>query len=271
MKTELIKITPEKAKQLLKKNKKNRPVSQKRVKYYATLMEEGKWHTTHQGIAVSKSGIIIDGQHRLIAVVESGVTVMMNVTTGVEEETFKYVDVGYTRTTSNIFAIEGIQRYTTHSSGISKYLTLSDLQTGGSDHINKISKGRTHQDALDVYYQYEDLLLEIMPFIDSYYSKFRILTTSELYAYFCLLIIDKGYEIDRVKAFFDNVYMERHDSKSNLPVLLFNRLIADLTGATELKKSHRNAFVIKAWNCFVKGKSLKILKFAEDEKYPKFI
>lgn len=72
-------VTPALAKQWLEKNTNNRNVNFAKVKKMAKDMREGHWDTTHQGIAIATDGTLVDGQHRLMAVVESGVTVRMNV------------------------------------------------------------------------------------------------------------------------------------------------------------------------------------------------
>lgn len=76
-KTEL--ITPERASELLLMNHANRTPSKSVIEKYARDMSAGKWELTHQGILLGKNNMVIDGQHRLMAVVKSGVTVSMMV------------------------------------------------------------------------------------------------------------------------------------------------------------------------------------------------
>lgn len=73
-------ISPEQAAKWLERNDNNRNVNVAKVKKMAKDMREGHWDTTHQGIAIASDGTLVDGQHRLLAIVESGVTVRMNVT-----------------------------------------------------------------------------------------------------------------------------------------------------------------------------------------------
>lgn len=70
-------ISPSKAKKFLESNKLNRPISQASVKAYADDMRAGVYSLTHQGIAFFEDGSLADGQHRLMAVMQSGVTVPM--------------------------------------------------------------------------------------------------------------------------------------------------------------------------------------------------
>lgn len=81
VKTEMVHITPEIARVYLGSNKTNRPLRSNTVRAYAKDMETGNWRTTHQGIAINELGDIIDGQHRLSAIVYSNCAITMMVTT----------------------------------------------------------------------------------------------------------------------------------------------------------------------------------------------
>lgn len=87
MKSQVKTITPAWAKQVLQtQNTNNRPISHTRVKSLVSDMKSGAFLLTHQGIAFDDSGRLIDGQHRLTAVVEFGQPVQMMVTTDVQSE-----------------------------------------------------------------------------------------------------------------------------------------------------------------------------------------
>lgn len=91
-------ITPEIAKRyLLRKIPGQRQIRPAKVAQYATDMRAGKWALTHQGIAFDSTGRLIDGQHRLAAVVQSGASVDMMVTRGLEGITFVGMDRGLLR------------------------------------------------------------------------------------------------------------------------------------------------------------------------------
>ena len=53
-------------------NEGNRKVRQRRVDYYAQQMIQGRWKVVSNALGFDQSGRLIDGQHRLWAVVESG-------------------------------------------------------------------------------------------------------------------------------------------------------------------------------------------------------
>ena len=83
MKTRIETITPALATEWLDKhNSVNRKISEPTVQSYAMDMKNGRWTLTHQGIAFDTEGNLQDGQHRLWAIVFSGITLEMMVTRG---------------------------------------------------------------------------------------------------------------------------------------------------------------------------------------------
>lgn len=99
-----VKVTPELAKKWLTKNLVNRPVQPSTVINYSSQMRAGSWDLTHQGIAFGKNGALIDGQNRLMAIIDSGRSVKMLVTHGLPYETPLNVNIdrGLTRSNSVI-------------------------------------------------------------------------------------------------------------------------------------------------------------------------
>ncbi len=71
-------VTPEMAKAYLSKNHNSRPINPERVKLLARIMSFGLFEARRsEKLLFNKDGYLINGQHRLSAVVESGCTVQM--------------------------------------------------------------------------------------------------------------------------------------------------------------------------------------------------
>lgn len=107
MKAKVMTIGPELARQMLEKNNGNRPVSKRAVRRYAHDMSTGKWTLNGEPIILDHSGRLLDGQHRLLAVIESGVTIDALVVTGADPSVFNTIDAGNTRSGSDILSIKG--------------------------------------------------------------------------------------------------------------------------------------------------------------------
>jgi hypothetical protein len=102
MKATVIQITPEKAQAFLQLNTDNRQKRGWWIDSLVNMIKRGEWVTTHQGISFSKSGKLLDGQHRLEAIARAGIPVDMLVTTDVDDNAFKVLDNGIKRTLSDL-------------------------------------------------------------------------------------------------------------------------------------------------------------------------
>ncbi len=100
-------ITPKKAAEYLQRNTANRPLSQRTVRDFAQAMRRGEWRVTHQGIAFDTTGALVDGQHRLAAIVEADLPVELTVFSEVPVGAFDVLDTGKRRNAADVLAIEG--------------------------------------------------------------------------------------------------------------------------------------------------------------------
>ena len=75
MKIKLETVTPEMARNYLKKNDHNRRVRERHVDFLASEISNGRWVVTSETIALSPEGMIVDGQHRLLAIAQAGIPV----------------------------------------------------------------------------------------------------------------------------------------------------------------------------------------------------
>ena len=94
----VVNVTPELACEWLAKNTRNRQIRRGHVKFLADQMKAGKWRLTHQGVAFGADGAVLDGQHRLEAVVASGVSVPLMVFFSWDADVFGVLDKGINRT-----------------------------------------------------------------------------------------------------------------------------------------------------------------------------
>lgn len=103
----LVHITPLIAAEWLKRNLTNRDVKPSKLKEYVRDMLAGAWRLTHQGIAFDRTGSLVDGQHRLLAICEAGVGVTMYVATGLDPQDRALVDIGAKRSPNDALVLSG--------------------------------------------------------------------------------------------------------------------------------------------------------------------
>lgn len=100
-------VTPSMARSLLEKNNTNRRFEPKRATSYAKAMKDGEWELNGEDIAISQSGYLKNGQHRLNAVIIANIPVKMGFKFNVPDDVAIY-DRGRTRSTSDIFTMKGM-------------------------------------------------------------------------------------------------------------------------------------------------------------------
>lgn len=102
-------VGPDQASKWLEVNISNRTVRPSRVKQYAEAMSHGQWLYTADPIRFDEDGRLIDGQHRLMAVVRSEATIEMQVVRGLSREAQDAVDTGAARTASDALKVRGFK------------------------------------------------------------------------------------------------------------------------------------------------------------------
>ena len=138
MGTKIIDVTPEVANYWLTTKAKNRNISGPTVNKYAWDMANGKWELNHQGIAFDSNGQLIDGQHRLNAIIKSGTTIRIPVTVGASEHG---IDSLRPRSIPDSIAISGCAPWINGSIvGIAKF--LMNHMTDGIVRSHPISESR---------------------------------------------------------------------------------------------------------------------------------
>ena len=102
----LLTVTPDMAKEWLRSNNFNRPLKPRLVDNYVRQILAGNWRRTHQGIAFDNQGVIIDGQHRLHAIIRTGRAMPMLVFLNEKQSVHESIDNGKTRSLLDVVRLE---------------------------------------------------------------------------------------------------------------------------------------------------------------------
>ena len=98
-------IGPDEAAKILEEQTDNRDVTQKKVADYARQMTDGRWMLNGEPIIFDWFDRLLDGQHRLWAVIESGKTIKFDTTRGVDPAVFVTIDTGRSRDAKDLLSI----------------------------------------------------------------------------------------------------------------------------------------------------------------------
>lgn len=88
-------------------NVSNRPMDERMVSRYVTLMKSSKFMLTGDAVQFDTEGRLVNGQHRLEAIRRSGIAQTMLVVRGLEPKVFKVLDYGKRRSPADALHVEG--------------------------------------------------------------------------------------------------------------------------------------------------------------------
>ena len=108
VRTERTLVTPDMASRLLAGNTRNRSVIKTALVTLERAFINGEMVFNGEPIIVADTGRLLDGQHRLLACVNTGISFESNITYGIDESAFETIDRGARRTIGNILGIDGV-------------------------------------------------------------------------------------------------------------------------------------------------------------------
>lgn len=97
------------ATKMLKNNQINRPLKGWLVDYLAKAITSGDFVYNGESVIVSKDGYLLDGQHRLSAIVKTGIPCQIELIEGVNKKVMPTIDTGSGRSAADVFAMNGFK------------------------------------------------------------------------------------------------------------------------------------------------------------------
>ena len=274
-------ITPEYAEKLLKKNVSNRPLNKKTIEWYAYQMERGQWTVSGQTISISDRDELLDGQHRLQAIVKSGVSLWFTIAYNVPSESFINYDNLRSRSAKDALSIEKIPNAVNMATMIYAYNSLlmgqlASLGFGykisGNNSRSGLGKSKlkfTNKEVLELYHSNSDLWQEVYKNAASFYKSKPIFKISQLGSIMYYLINDKMHDKAKVFEFFRQLHTNENVTNKTI-FYLREKLIDDAMSQYKMIPRMKYVFLVKTWNAYVAGKEFKQFKYSEDDNFIQF-
>lgn len=260
---EVVVVTPKVAAEMLLSNTSNRNVRPTVVGRYARDMAAGEWTLNGETIKVSETGVILDGQHRLHAVVKAGVAVTMFVVSGLPDSVQPTVDRGLPRNIADAFRLRGEINVTELAAAVSQAILLkSPSPTMNGENWPSTSEAIRYLDAhpnIRESIHVGDRVRKLNGFAAS--------TAAALHHIFS--------EIDQEDAdTFWSLYVEGANLPSDSPILRLRELMfRERTAPRRMNRSRLFAVTIKAWNAWRRGQPMQLLKWkvggSNPESFPR--
>lgn len=238
---EIVKVTPGLASAMMERNVNNRHLGVNRVSKYASIMQEGRWRLTSEALAFSTAGDLLDGQHRLAAIIESTVSIETTVWFGCRAEEFSVIDQGAARTAADLISIDGLG-WAYKRASLAQLLLRIQYPT-----IRTFDAARVRAKCLDMQSATLDMALRAGDRASKVLNK----TAASLAHYEIAL---KSGKVHRIDEFWDGLCGGAGLATSS-PILgvrewLRSNVLAKNSRERGIKEA---AAVILAWNAFLKG------------------
>jgi hypothetical protein len=249
-------ITPEEAKKLLNVSVGNRNISERKVSQYANDIRTGRWiEDTYEFIKISKEGFLLDGHHRLNAIILAKTAINLNVVRGVDATIMGVIDTGKSRNPSDALKIYGV----TNSNNIAATISLvikNELgysvgtQICGLSTISNVDIIKRYEESPEYWQNLHSKCISI------YLKINKILTASTISKYYHLFSQKHPTKVD---AFFAEL-IGGVETNATITILR-STLIRNKISQKKLSTLVLNAFIIKTWNAYITKTELKLLKF----------
>ena len=258
--THTINVSPAMAEKWLVLNQANRPLTDTHVSRFAETMRRDQWTLNGQPIIFSEEGTLLDGQHRLHAVLESKKSVDFDVRFGVKTEAMVTIDEGKKRSSGDVLFMMGFKNHTTTAAAARMVMRYQDnlkALEGGKDAPNNIEvlewcRNNPH-------------IEQVVEWAQKYYMKMRgntPLTGSKIAAYkFICDEIDKSLSDD----FYYRLVTGAGLEIDSVMFMLRDRLMSGKNNPEiNLRPSYITGLLATAWNHERNGRTPKRLLYSEE-------
>lgn len=249
--TEIVEITPDVAADWLNKNTHNRDVKWGRVEEFARDMKAGRWTLTGEAVKFAwddklQEWVLMDGQNRLWAVVESGATIFCLVVWGVDRNTQPDMDQGTKRTLADNLKLAG-------ENNVAALQAIINLKWREDQGVIRSSRKPTIREALDILKKHAGLR-EAATVAQRLRRHLRVPVSVAGVCWYDFASIDR----DATVAFFEK--LETGISlEAGSPILALRDLLNNKTRSHNVVMAH--ALFIKAWNAYRDGREVVHLQW----------
>lgn len=262
-------ITPAIAKQFLMSNNINRPLREFEIKGLENIIRSGKWIPQTDVIAFDNTGMLINGQHRLHAIIRANKAVECTIGYNYSPSAFAVIDNGLSRSAGDVVFSRGISNQYAMAA-IAKMIFL--YKNGQLSYVNESAKKINGPDNIEIADFVEKNIVKIRKAHDI--AKKSSKTLKEISNRHLAFLYHAFSEKSSMDA---DSFMELYSTGVGLterhPIhTLRNQLIANKRATNKYSDRIKMAWAIIAWNMYRDGKKGKSIRFnPEKDEFPKIM
>lgn len=256
--------TPEKALQVIRAQERfgpiaNRPLRPNLIDKYANDLIAGKW-PPNGATVVFHGDRLLDGQHRLHAILKTGISATLLIVRGVSADAMPTIDTGLSRTPGDTVRaalpdiVGGYYNAVAAAARIVHgYLNYGDVRTSPERQPTRsqlVHTVESHQGIVDSVKS-----LRTQPWLRP--------KVTAAWHYLC------GIQHKAQRERFFNDLIEGVNLSADRPVrLLRERMLAERSNRAKVDTRVLSAYIVKAWTAELSGRQLRLLRLRDDEPFP---
>lgn len=265
-------VTPAIAVDWLETNTSNRRLNAYRVLRWTGAIERGEWKVNTDAIGFDSDGVLVNGQHRLRAVINAGIAVEMLVVRGLEPAVMKTLDIGNHRANGQLLEMLGHKRGGQLAAAASLHMRYEsgEIVTADGSLTNNNKVGFTPEQLHAWAVKHPTVETDVL----------KLMATVRKYSYLSPTVGAAAYVLfdavdnDQTEVFFEKLWEGADLAQAN-PILTLRRKLGLEYGRT--RDGGRSAvspeewlvYTIKAWNAWRAGDDLSRLTRRKGEAIPK--
>jgi len=261
---EIVSVTPDQAQEWLHSNRNNRTVRKVVVERYAASMRAGAWTLSPDAIAIRADGNLDNGQHRLAAIVETGIPVRLVVLHGLHLEDKINIDRGVKRSLADYLQMERSE-----TSAILLASVINVVWKWDALGAKLAASAQSARGSAEVY--------ELLKCFDGDAEAFRETvsrhtTYSQIPLRPSLMLgafhVFKRLDYEMAEHFFSSFSNGAGLNEGDPLLVLRAQLFAERSKAEQVSAPIQLAWLIKAWNAYRRAEKVQVFRLQAKDKYP---
>ena len=239
----------------------NRKLKTWKIDQYVRDIQNEKWATTNQTIGVLSNGAVIDGQHRLHAILKSNRPLPMLVVTGLPPEAFSFIDIGVPRSLADSLRFDH-SKNATLMAATGKF--LAHYIKGSMRYFNGGKDRPTNQECIQALQEYP----EAQEWANTLAARKNTRRYASLTMAVGLSVLYERHFPDATREnlldFWDILMEYKMPTNINSSVVAYRKRYGDLESRKVLTRLDQMKALAWAIHGHLKGKEVKQLRIPED-------
>lgn len=252
------------AKRWLAENPRNRPIQKAYVRELAAQMRDGRWRFAGDPIRRAEGNALLDGQHRLHAVIEADTAVPFFVIEGMDPNAQDVMDRGRKRTIGHVLSIHGATSGNTLAAALGWLHAFEHRTVKRHGGERSASSYATPQEILDLWAKHPDLEKSLRMNNAIQQAPFRYSPSLGVALHYRMSRIDP----DAADEFFERLISGTELVKGDAIYVLREQLMRNSVQRLRRPYVDLAAWSVQAWNAWRASRAVGRLLYRPGSDFP---